>query len=82
MMFIRNREYVGLKVYDEFLRVCDNCAPFSRTEYHGFVETLIRRDVNPDFRGLDRDASGRHERSVAQKATRERGVSLRNWGRS
>jgi hypothetical protein len=49
-------EYVGLKVYDELLRVCDNCASFTRSEYFAFVEAMIRRDVNPDFRGLDGDA--------------------------
>jgi hypothetical protein len=49
-------EYVGLKVYDELLRVCDNCASFTRSEYFAFVETMIRRDINPDFRGLDGDA--------------------------
>jgi hypothetical protein len=49
-------EYVGLKVYDELVRVCDNCGPFTRSEYFAFVEAMIRRDVNPVFRGLDGDA--------------------------
>lgn len=49
-------EYVGLKVYGELLRVCDNCDSMTRSEYFSFVEALIRRDVNPDFRGLDRDS--------------------------
>ena len=49
-------EYVGLKVYGELLRVCDNCAPFTRSEYFAFVEEMIRRDINPSFRGLDGDA--------------------------
>ncbi len=46
-------EYVGLKVYGELLRVCDNCESMSRSEYFSFVEALIRRDVNPAFQGLD-----------------------------
>ena len=49
-------EYVGLKVYDELLRVCDNCGAFGRSEYFAFVEALIRQDINPDFQGLDGDA--------------------------
>ena len=49
-------EYVGLKVYDELVRVCDNCGSFARSEYFAFVEAMIRRDLNPVFRGLDGDA--------------------------
>ena len=42
-----------MKVYQELLRVCDNCGPFERSEYFAFVEAMISRDVNPGFQGLD-----------------------------